>query len=108
MGVNLAAPWLKFFFILEQVNKNTPFMMVKLCRVKRFTEIESKFSTLGEWFPSMKLLKSFDEPSTRLKESNLMTQYFKPGQNYGTIPNMALSFKSKNEYVFESDILSAA
>ena len=108
MGVNLAAPWLKFFFILEQVNKNTPFMMVKLCRVKRFTEIESKFPTLGEWFPSMKLLKSFDEPSTRLKESNLMTQYFKPGQNYGTIPNMALSFKSKNEYVFESDILSAA
>ena len=58
-------------------------MMVKLCRVKRFTEIESKFPTLGEWFPSMKLLKSFDEPSTRLEESNLMTQYFKPGQNYG-------------------------
>ena len=47
-------------------------MMVKLCRVKRFTEIESKFPTLGEWFPSMKLLKSFDEPSTRLKESNLI------------------------------------
>ena len=83
-------------------------MMVKLCRVKRFTEIESKFPTLGEWFPSMKLLKSFDEPSTKLKESNLMTQYFKPGQNYGTIPNMALSYKSKNKYVFETDILSAA
>ena len=100
MGVNLAAPWLKFFFILEQVHKNSPFMMVKLCRVKRFTEIESKFPTLGEWFPSMKLLKSFDEPSTRLKESNLMTQYFKPGQNYGTttITIMALSFRSQNEY----------
>ena len=98
MGINFGNTLAQILFYPRASNKDTPFMMVKLCRVKRFTEIESKFPTLGEWFPSMKLLKSFDEPSTRLKESNLMTQYFKPGQNYGTTKNMALSFKSQNEY----------
>ena len=84
MGVNFGNILAQILFLSSsKLTKNTPFMMVKLCRVKRFTEIESKFPTLGEWFPSMKLLKSFDEPSTRLEESNLMTQYFKPGQNYG-------------------------